>query len=579
MRSAHGLPLALLLAGSTAFAGIVVPMEPPEVQEQASNADGTLLYNFSQRPRVDVADGDIRVTAENTTAAPPWGSGLLRVYVENRGRRPERVELRFGQRGTEFADVRRVIETQPGRTELVTLIIPSGMSYGTLSAEASGITEGGLTQISFVRGNAAILAVGTDEKFKSVAGSEPDTSSYGLLVRSIAADELPTELAAYTGYGEVVVLSPFSEIPEGPRRALEAWTATGGTLVLTRSPRGAAQYLPLLGTSEPGLHPYAFGHVRICDGDAGECASTLEADLHLASPAVRAMAGGQRSVPAFDQDGNRIPDSEMFLLPQAVAPVGRFLLVILAFTLAIGPGSVWIARKKGPPMLLLTIPATAGVACLLIVGWSVLVDGFSVHAAMRGYTLLDRSNDRAITLGLQAFYANVAPGEVTLDGDTALLPPSSPSYAVQNASTDWTNGQVIGADFLPSRTYREWGVAAVRPSRARLVARPEGNEVVVENALGSDLREAWIQHEGRTYVVRQLADGDRGRAVEGAWEPEHFGGANRTRFDTRVSVRALRGLEDGEFVAWVDGPGPLPFGDLRLTHHSSGHVIRGEVDR
>ena len=567
MRSARGLLVALLLVGSAA-------------KPETTSENGTLLYNFSQRPRVNVADGDIRVTAEDATGAPPWGSSWLRVYVENLGSRPERVELEFAQLGSSSGAVRRVIEAQPGRTEQVTLIIPSGLNYGALEVNARGIKEGGRAHISFARGTALILAVGSDEAFKSFSGAEPDSSSYGVLVRTLPGDELPTELAAYTGLNAVVVLTPIESLSEGPRRTLEAWTATGGTLVLTKPSRALAQHLPLLQTGDEGLHPYGFGHVRICDGDAGGCVLPLATDLELATSPVRPM--GEMTGPiAYDESGNVVSASEWFLLPQGVAPVGRFMLIILAFTLAIGPGSVWVAKKKGPPMLLLTIPATAAVACLLIVGWSVLVDGFAVHTSMRGYTLLDRRNDRAITLGLEAFYANLAPGRVALDGDTALLAPTFPSHAVQVASTDWTNGQMLEADFLPSRTYREWGTASVRPMRARVVVRNDGNAVVVENALGSDLRELWLRQEGQTYVLRNVRDGAR-TPLPGEGEGTGMRVDTRAaphRFDPRVPQRMLSELKEGEFLARIDGPGPLPFADLRLTHHSSEHLIRGEVDR
>ena len=66
------------------------------------------------------------------------------------------------------------------------------------------------------------------------------------------------------------------------------------------------------------------------------------------------------------------------LLPQATAPLGRFLFIITLFTLAIGPGSVWVARRRGPAALLVTIPGTALVTCVLIIGYSLIADGFRV---------------------------------------------------------------------------------------------------------------------------------------------------------------------------------------------------------
>src|SRR5262249_2202373 len=77
------------------------------------------------------------------------------------------------------------------------------------------------------------------------------------------------------------------------------------------------------------------------------------------------------------------------LLPQATAPMGTFLVIISLFTLLIGPGSIWVAKKRGPGALLVTIPGTALVSCALIVSSSILKDGFSIHASAQGYTEID----------------------------------------------------------------------------------------------------------------------------------------------------------------------------------------------
>lgn len=543
---------------------------------------GTLVYNFGQRPRVTVADGTVQVTAENSVPAPTTGYTPLRVFVSNTGNTAQPVTLQFDSRAATNATIRRELEVPAGSNVTVTLLIPAGAQYGQLSAASPGIEKSSNQSLHFMSANTAILALGTDDQFQSTALRAPDFNAYTTLVRTLPPLEAPTELAAYVGFSEVVVLTPLDEVPEPVRRSLEAYAAVGGTLVLTQPARDVVSWFPMLDTREAGLHPYGFGRIRLCGADELQCARALDDDLHEAEPPVKPLAASSyANRHAYAAGGVAVPDAERFLLPQATAPIGRFLLIILLFTLAIGPGSVWVAKKKGPPMLLLTIPATATVTCLLIVGYSVLVDGFSIHAATRGYTLLDAKNNRAITAGIGAFYANVSPGDATFDSATALLGPSSAHGSHQVPSIDWTNGAKFDTAFIPSRTYREWGVVSVTPTRARLVVKTAADGIEVQNALGSDIAHALVRSGDRLYSVRELPDGGSARGEPLPHESTLEQGLNEfpSRFDPSLLLTTRAMLTDGEFVARVEGPAFLPLGGLRLTHRPSDHYIRGEVSR
>lgn len=597
---AVGLLGVLLSASAQAMQPPPPPPPPPPPGEEATAqtlsvdgpgdpsvaADGTLRFNFAQQPLVNVGTGLVDVSAENSLPTPQSGYTPLRIFVVNKGVEPERVAIEFNQRGAGSATISKSLEVAAGRREVVTLLIPAGVTYGTLEVQSRGITEGGRSSLYFQNATQNILALGDDTQFQSAARRAPDHSSYDTLVRTIPITDAPAELPAYVGFHEVVLLSPIDQLSEGARRALEGYAATGGMLILTKPTRTPQKYLPLLASTEEGRHDYGFGYVRLCGADARACAQALTDDLHLAQPRVRPAASSTYAARyAYDSQGNTIPAKERFMLPQATAPVGRFLLIILAFTLAIGPGSVWVARKKGPPFLLLTIPATAGVTCALIVGYSVLVDGFSVHTATRGFTLLDSKNHRAVTVGVKAYYANVAPGDAQFDGMTAVLGPPYTYDATQFASIDWTNGAHFDSDFIPSRTYREWGVVGVTPTRARLLAKlsEDGRTLEVQNALGSDVKMAKLRVGEADWTIYGLRDGGSVQVPRAGGAPPE--GLNEeikdypSRFEPRVMSRARAEPEEGEFVAYLEGPGPLPTGGLRSSHRDSLHVMRGEVER
>jgi hypothetical protein len=278
-------------------------------------------------------------------------------------------------------------------------------------------------------------------------------------------------------------------------------------------------------------------------------------------------------------------DGEQPLLPGVQAPVGRFLLLITLFVLAVGPGGLALARRKGPVALLIAVPSVALVTCLAIVGWSVLVEGFSVHAARYTLTWLDRPRDRAVTVGLSGYYANLAPEGVRVPALAALLG-ADVEWEQLAVDADWTNGMAVTGGFLPSRTYREWGEVAVVPTRARLTVQREGQGLRVRNALGAPLAQGYVRLGDGVWSLPALADGAEGVATqmptataEADW-PEFvsFPEAVRRRF-TFVPWNVLgRALGEGDFLVKLEGPGLVPTAALPVELHEGMHFVRGRVD-
>jgi hypothetical protein len=364
----------------------------------------------------------------------------------------------------------------------------------------------------------------------------------------------------------------FEELTEAQRGALEAYAAVGGNLVLMQGARGLGSSFPLLAQDTPG---YGLGQVVFCD----KCGYPRVLDLETTVPMRAIEPKGRRSrYVYYDDDGT--PELS---LPVAETPIGRFLIIIGMFTLAIGPGSVWVARRKGPSALLVTIPGTAAVTCALIVGYSILRDGFTVHATLQGFTMLDSKNHRAVTASVGAFYANLAPGGARFEPGTAIIAPtSSREYQSidQAASMTFDDGVKVGADFIPSRSYLEWSFLSVQPTRARLVVKKQGDGVRVQNALGGELEWADVVVGERVFHVGPLKDGEE--AIAQAIEPKRpsIEGALP---QARVSGRALELLQgpihDGDFSAVMKGSGFTPLGGLKLALADSHHFVRGSFER
>lgn len=542
-------------------------------------AEKPFSYDFSQPQRIEVGGtGPTRVTALHQVPMPVWGYGILLVSIDNSTGPSQTLRLRYqstaggGQRSVE-----RAVELRAGERQQLALPIPAGMRYGKLVARGAGIqnaTEPGVYFTYAYRPQRIVLSIGSPEEFEKVAGQRPVNTDPAVLVTPIAPQDAPSELAGYVGYDAVAVSSgPIESLPPHAQRALEAYAATGGVLILGEVGRGTAELLPLLGVAQSsgGVRDYGFGSVSM-DQTPGQ----REALYFSAEPVVNPQ--GVR--PSYSRRGfGNGAGVDDVLLPQALAPLGRFMIIIVLFTLAIGPGSWWVAKKRGPGALLVTIPATAFVTCGLIIGYSLIRDGFTVHASVHGYSLLDAPRNRVITSAVGAFYANLAPSKAVFPSSTAIIAPWEQNVEGQQASITWGEGARFGSDFLPSRSYREWAVLGVEPTRARLVLKQDGEALKVQNALGSRIAVVRVTWHGQDWEAHNLRDGGEAKLEKATQsgppdlEPKASG-----RFDSDAQLRARGGvIADGEFVALLEGPAFAPLGGLSLSQHESAHVVRGAV--
>jgi hypothetical protein len=548
--------------------------EPPPVAGKLATPAVHFDYQFSQVQRQELATGATGVAVENGQFLPKAGAFPLHFFIDNTRGAQQTITLSFssvlGNSGTSV--IKRTIEVQRGERLTVTLPVPVEMRYGQASARGAALgrtTEASLYFTPTNDGMTGILSLSDPDAFEGFLGIKPSFGSADVHVTALKPEDAPTELAAYVGFDGVVVPSAqaLEALNEAQRRALEAYVASGGVLTV-RGPFRSQAAFPLLQPGKNVSGRYGFGQLNVVV--PGTTAPVRDLSRSTSMP-VKPQA-----VPAEYQ---RRYGGATFtaLLPQATAPLGQFLLIITLFTLAIGPGSVLIARRRGPAMLLLTIPATATVTCVLILGWSLAADGFVVHTSSYGYTLLDRKSDRAITLGVTGYYANLAPSSVVFPSMVALVGNGDASEGGL-ASIEWRDGARYGGDFVASRVYREWGFIAVEPTRARMQLKQKDSMWVVQNALGGDLAQVQVDIDGVTWEALNVRDGSE-KALYQRSQPEllTLAAAPGARF--RDEVRSFAMLEhSGQFVALMEGQGFVPTGGVRTSLHEGRHVIIGEVD-
>jgi len=573
--SAVSAALLLLLLGTSPIDD-ASPVEDTRPQTGYRNASG----------KVDVLEeSDLRAAIRTATLKPPRGYTPLEVVLQNSGPVPLQVRLSFqGHYGMGSRVSQRTVDVGPRGRVVAWLPVPAALQAGTLTVDAPGLPRMSQPMYLDDAGEAAVLVLGTVKDFEAGTVMQETQESQDPLfaARFLEQKEAPRELSAYVGYPAVVIAGDATQVPSDVWAVLEAYAATGGRLVLTRPPRDVRERLPLLPTDTSSQEAlYGFGHVWQCQG-ATACGVLL---ANLPSDVTGGPVSPMGPPPRWDR-GDALQSGLQPLLTNARAPVGRFLLLIFAFALAVGPGGLILARRKGPVAVLVVVPLVSLVTCLALVAWSVLVDGFAVHAARYSLTWLDGGRSRAVTLGVAAWYANLSPDAVQLPGTSTLLPPESGDEAP--AALDWTEGLTVTDGFLPPRTYREWGEVAVLPSRARLVLRDEGGSLRVQNALGTALEEGYLKRGGVHYRLPALEDGAEGVLEKPVPEEptpmladdllRHMGGGLYPRLVHDTKSRFWLALSEGDFLVRTGGLGMAPTSALKVELEAGVHLVRGRAE-
>ncbi|RYZ34438.1 MAG: hypothetical protein EOO71_38990 [Myxococcaceae bacterium] len=563
-------------------AAVATAMDAAEAGEEQDKPTG--YRELVETSRTLPEQGDLTATLRSTTLIPQRGYTPLQVTVHNKGGQPHPVRLSIHSQGR---ITERSLQLGPRERIVTYLLLPADIQSGQLHMDSPGLPT--VAEPFYLDSNRGgrVMVLGDVKSFESATGlpRAEDNQEPLVATRFLEARVAPRELAAYVGYDAVMVTAPPAEVPDDVWAVLESFALTGGRLVLAHPPANPRLHFPLLRDVGEELSPYGFGQVRQFLGcrDTQECGQRLAMDVKEVTGAV--MPAGPP--PRWDRT-SLLRDGRTPLLESARAPVGRFMLLIFLFTLAVGPGGLMLARRRGPLAVLIAVPTLAAITCLGLVAWSVLVDGFRVHASRYSLTLLDRERSRAVTVGLTAWYANLAEEGVSMPASSVLLAPTDPEDPPR--VLDWTRGMVLRDSFLPSRTYREWGEVAVLPSRARLTARKVEDGLVVQNALGAAVEAGRLRFQGKLWDLPVIADGAEAKAELITSEknvalldleqhhPLSLTFQPGMRFPASEARVIDKDLPDGTFLVRLGGRGFAPTAAVDVDLESGVHLVRGGIE-
>jgi hypothetical protein len=205
-----------------------------------------------------------------------------------------------------------------------------------------------------------------------------------------------------------------------------------------------------------------------------------------------------------------------FLIPNVQSvPVFSFLALMTLFTIVIGPLNYFVLRKrKQLYMLVVTIPMIAFFTSMSLFAYSIVAHGFGVKSRVRSLTVLNQSNNTAVTTSRLALFAGMAPSEgLRFSPDTAVFPLWPGSGEFESGVVDWTEQQALKSGWLRSRTRTQFVTVSHRPERQRLeVGTPENNQLSVSNGFEWEMEALVVSGpNGALFVGNDLPAGGSSR--------------------------------------------------------------------
>ncbi len=320
---------------------------------------------------------------------------------------------------------------------------------------------------------------------------------------------------AYSGYdGVVITTGELSEAPVAVAEALGHYVAAGGTLLVLGRSAGVPEnggmrgVRPQASLYEAGLQVdyTGFGVVLRAEGTAQVTDFTMP-------QLERLEAAWRRSRKIWDRTRDPTGVHRQFAVADNVEiPVRGLFLVVLVFTVLIGPVNLAVLTRRGKRMWLLwTVPAASLLTSALVVLYVFAGEGWVRYGRSEGLTLLDERTRRATTLGWTGFYATLTPGDgLRFDTGTEVSPVlwSRDRQDVSVRAVHWSDRQHLSRGWLRARLPSYFIVRKSELRRERISLRQTEHRLEAVNGLGVDLESLHLADAaGRLYRAEGLAAG------------------------------------------------------------------------
>ncbi len=253
-----------------------------------------------------------------------------------------------------------------------------------------------------------VLRFGMSISHTTPTGAVPNN----VIIEATRFDQMPARSEAYSSL-DVVVLDTTNGLPEAQQLTpLIAWTKLGGSLLLVGpNAEQTARSVPELSCwMEPRFDfsthckGWQFSLGALCVDENPALGSESQREL------LRSSVHTARGM-VEDASGSLMHLSRPVIPDLFALPLKAFSIFLILFAILIGPVNfVLVKRTKKPALLLITIPAIAFGAAILLLLFGVLSQGLDIKIATKSLSVLDQREHRASSSEVRMVFAGLSPG-------------------------------------------------------------------------------------------------------------------------------------------------------------------------
>ena len=199
-------------------------------------------------------------------------------------------------------------------------------------------------------------------------------------------------------------------------------------------------------------------------------------------------------------------------------PTKLILVLIFLFAFIIGPLNVFVLHYwKRRIWLLWTVPLLSFIACVTVLGASLVQEGLLFQSSSVSFTVLNQRSGEALTTGYAGYYSTFTPEALAFSMDTEVSlcdkslqtsysdNPLSLRYELRSGNQLFTNGWIQAR--IPAYFYLR---KARSQRKERLNFDFSGDEATAVNGFGADIRRLTVRSpEGQLYEAEHLRAGQK----------------------------------------------------------------------
>jgi hypothetical protein len=411
----------------------------------------------------------------------------------------------------------------------------------------------------------------------------PGSGPSGVLDFVLEPARLPDNWLGFTSLRAVFIgPTEWDQLDAPQKQALLTWTACGGDLFFVDGTLDAllpAGHQPRTAAPADAARAYFFGRIHLPASSAIQAtgladvltkAASLQ-DGNWALPANRASDWGR-----IAQRGFRLPIPGV-----GGVPARAYFLILVLFTLLIGPVNYWVLRRmRRQVLLVVTAPLISIVFIVTLAGYVVAGEGIGVRGRAVTFTMLDQVRRQAVTRSSVSLYAaGMAPGGgLRFARDVAVFPIGTDGAGTREPyQLDLTEAQRFASGVIQARSPTNLETIGFSPARERLTIERDGDRLSVLNGLGVPIRTLLYRAGGQVHhLADRLPPGGRARLAPGP-RPS----ADVVPADLPLSSRLAHlvdNLPEGAYLAVVERSPFWSSGVPALDERDGFHAVIGWIE-